>query len=306
MRRIAVLTMVAGAAAAPLAVAQPPERAGPPEGAGPPANAGPPSWVPPAIPDAADRLNAVPAAPNVRVAFVVRGTATADATDTSIEMSVEGGNAHGRRALAGATSVTVTLDADTKITKDDAVVEASAVVQGDPLVVIWMAPFGAEASDLPAARRVVVRDEPDDAEDAGEPEFELSARQLLINQRVAQAAVRRANAVLAALEGEDPAAAASASGTGKGSVELSARQLGINQRISQAAVRRTNEARAKLDGREPPPASDRARSRAAFGLSVAQLAINQRISQAAVRRANALIAELKGVGDIAGELPPAT
>jgi hypothetical protein len=101
----------------------------------------------------------------------------------------------------------------------------------------------------------------------------LEAGQLLINQRISQAAVRRVNALAARLEagltGGDvrdgvltggklkrnlvisaaaaaPAVPASQTrlggrGSGGGEVSVSVKQLQINQRISQAAVRRVNE-----------------------------------------------------------------
>jgi len=109
----------------------------------------------------------------------------------------------------------------------------------------------------------------------------LSARQLLINQRVAQAAVRRVNeltprldagltgedvqdgavtaaklapglSVASALEAAGPPAAAPAAGTapirrGSGRVRLSIAQLATNQRISQAAVRRLNAIRRRIE-----------------------------------------------------------
>jgi hypothetical protein len=110
----------------------------------------------------------------------------------------------------------------------------------------------------------------------------LEAAQLLISQRIAQAAVRRANAIEAWLNagvvagdlcgnafgqadftgmtyvgggvtapvGPTPRKleVAPASGGGGGNVALSAGQLLINQRISQAAVRRVNALAARLDG----------------------------------------------------------
>jgi hypothetical protein len=60
----------------------------------------------------------------------------------------------------------------------------------------------------------------------------VSAAQLRINQRIAQAAVRRANA----LAGRPSPPRTSSPGR----VTLSPGQLLINQRISQAAVRRAN------------------------------------------------------------------
>ena len=110
-----------------------------------------------------------------------------------------------------------------------------------------------------------------------------SARQLLINQRISQAAVRRAGAIEAWLgagvQGRDlcggaigaaqlgpgvvsdrspsprtlvpasprPLPAGSARTAGGGRVTLSARQMLINQRISQAAIRRLNGLRTRLD-----------------------------------------------------------
>jgi hypothetical protein len=62
--------------------------------------------------------------------------------------------------------------------------------------------------------------------------------QLRINQRIAQAAVRRANGLAGRLEGRLPAERENAGEGGR--ISLTARQLLINQRISQAAVRRAN------------------------------------------------------------------
>ena len=113
----------------------------------------------------------------------------------------------------------------------------------------------------------------------------LSAAQLRINQRIAQAAVRRINALTAMVDGlprPEPGR-----GAAPGRVVLSAEQLLINQRISQAAVRRANELAGRLAGRlptgaKPSPSGD------SVALSARQLLIGQRIAQAAVRRANSL------------------
>ena len=113
--------------------------------------------------------------------------------------------------------------------------------------------------------------------------MKLSAAQLRINQKISQAAVRRANAIDRWLEGgiegrdicggalgvnafdqsvtfgrgdaaEIPAAdprpvqtGPAGSGGGGGKVTLTAKQLRINQRVSQAAVRRANALEARLD-----------------------------------------------------------
>ncbi len=113
------------------------------------------------------------------------------------------------------------------------------------------------------------------------PPITLSRRQLLINQRISQAAVRRGNGLTtrfdAGLTGGDlkdgavdarrlaggigiisatpapnppPATVTrvAAAGTGGGGVKLTAEQLGINQRIAQAGVRRANALAARLAG----------------------------------------------------------
>ncbi len=111
----------------------------------------------------------------------------------------------------------------------------------------------------------------------------LSRAQLAINQRIAQAAVRRVNALEARFEGRP---VPNPPDTPKGKVTLSVGQLLINQRISQAAVRRVNALTARVEGR-PVPAARPAKG-GTLTLSATQLRINQRISQAAVRRVNAL------------------
>lgn len=116
---------------------------------------------------------------------------------------------------------------------------------------------------------------------------ELSARQLRINQRIAQAAMRRVNAVLARLGEPVPAPRRARSG---GRIELTPGQLLINQRISQAAVRRARHAQILLEGHRQATGRREPGARAgSVRLTAAQLLINQRISQAALRRADALM-----------------
>jgi hypothetical protein len=72
----------------------------------------------------------------------------------------------------------------------------------------------------------------------------LTVQQMLINQRISQAALRRVRE-LEALFSEEPLAPLSARDPDDRSrapadVELSAEQMLINQRIAQAAVRRIN------------------------------------------------------------------
>jgi hypothetical protein len=116
----------------------------------------------------------------------------------------------------------------------------------------------------------------------------LTAGQLLINQRISQAALRRVAVLEAVAAGESTPTDSQTDTAAR--VKLSVAQLRINQRISQAAVRRVNALAARLDGR--PVAMPQAANPARFTLSVAQLRINQRISQAAVRRVNDLAVRL--------------
>jgi hypothetical protein len=111
----------------------------------------------------------------------------------------------------------------------------------------------------------------------------LTARQLRINQRIGQAAIRRLAVVEARMTGR-PVPRSGARRT-RDRVRLDARQLRINQRIYQAGVRRATKLESHPD---PVPAGPRSRS-GRVRLSVRQLLINQRIAQAAVRRANALL-----------------
>jgi len=91
-----------------------------------------------------------------KVAFVMRGTLSADAVADSVGMDVRGGNRHARRALAGADSVTVKLDATTRIWKAGIGKAAfSDLKSGDRVIVIWRAPKKTAAADLPAARFVI-------------------------------------------------------------------------------------------------------------------------------------------------------
>jgi hypothetical protein len=103
----------------------------------------------------------------------------------------------------------------------------------------------------------------------------LSAGQLLINQRISQAAVRRSNALLARLR-----------------AGLTGGDLRDGVVTRGHLVQGLDVAEATPAARPPGPSTTRvARGRGsgdAVTLSVAQLRINQRISQAAVRRANLL------------------
>lgn len=121
----------------------------------------------------------------------------------------------------------------------------------------------------------------------------LSASQLLINQRISQAAVRRANAVEAwldaGIQGRD--LCGGALGTG---------ELGPGVVLGRGAASgtpRTASPRPLADVGNPSGRAGDVR------LSTGQLLINQRISQAAIRRLNALRARLEG-GLTGGDLVP--
>lgn len=116
----------------------------------------------------------------------------------------------------------------------------------------------------------------------GDPsEVRLSREQLLINQRISQAAVRRTNAlrqrILGGLTGGDVRDGSVV----KGNIRLGVTITAAPPVPNPPAATTTNVA---------PPSSG---SGANVTLSARQLLINQRISQAGVRRANALIAKVR-------------
>jgi hypothetical protein len=120
---------------------------------------------------------------------------------------------------------------------------------------------------------------------AGRPDrVALSVRQLRINQRIAQAALRRVRALEARVAGRRvprrPRGAADR-------VRLTRGQLIVNQRISQAALRRVAALEARLEGRRPPARAPQA-APSRIRLTAGQLLIDQRIAQAALRRVAAL------------------
>jgi hypothetical protein len=114
---------------------------------------------------------------------------------------------------------------------------------------------------------------------AGRPPA-LTAAQLLINQRISQAALRRANAIRAML-------AAGLTGGNFADGTITAAQLAPGLSVTRAVA-----------GGEVPatpltiPAAPR-KPAARVSLTPAQLLVNQRISQAAVRRLNALAERLE-------------
>ncbi len=122
--------------------------------------------------------------------------------------------------------------------------------------------------------------------------FTLSERQLLINQRIGQAAIRRLNGVRARLDGG--LAARDLCGYSIGASELGS---GITSNLAAVSL-------APAAPADPAPIVDPGRAAAGdpVTLTARQLLINQRIYQAALRRAqgieNRLNAKLTG-GDIA-------
>jgi hypothetical protein len=128
---------------------------------------------------------------------------------------------------------------------------------------------------LPDPRPLVVAP----ASTGGNP-VRLSVEQLRINQRIYQAAIRRAAALerrlAGRLTGGDLAAGAIAQG-----------QLAARLQIVRSTATATEPAASRTEI-APPGTGGKAPT-----LTAAQLRINQRIAQAAVRRANALVAHLQ-------------
>ena len=144
------------------------------------------------------------------------------------------------------------------------------------------------ASQLPSPRPVT----PAKATPGNVKGVTLSAEQLLISQRISQAAVRRANALTARLDngltgGDLRSGAVTHDKVAVGLTVLAAAAGG------DAAPSTTNVA---------PPGP---RSASKVTLSTTQILINQRISQAAVRRSNALIDRI-GAGFFAGDFRAGT
>ncbi|MGD9570379.1 MAG: hypothetical protein AB7V62_00660 [Thermoleophilia bacterium] len=113
----------------------------------------------------------------------------------------------------------------------------------------------------------------------------LSARQLRVNQRIAAAAVRRANALAARLE-------AGLTGADLRAGAVSGDRLAAGLVIVSATAPATPPATSAA-----PPARTAAKPGAAVRLSAAQLRTNQRIGQAAIRRLNTIVRHLEsGIG----------
>lgn len=112
----------------------------------------------------------------------------------------------------------------------------------------------------------------------------MTRGQLLTNQRIAQAAVRRANAIEAWLDG------------GVESRDLCGGAIGLAQ-LGPGVIAGDATTQVPLTTADPRPLRPEApvrRNGASVRLSARQLLINQRVSQAAVRRLNALARRLDG------------
>jgi hypothetical protein len=109
----------------------------------------------------------------------------------------------------------------------------------------------------------------------------LEAAQLLISQRISQAAVRRANALTERLD-----AGLTGGDLRDGAVTLAKIALGLRISAATSAGFGPAASRTVID---PPPRGRAAR----VSLTAAQILINQRIAQAAVRRSNALVDRIK-------------
>ena len=119
------------------------------------------------------------------------------------------------------------------------------------------------------------------AKPADPSQITLTTGQLLINQRISQAAIRRLNGLKARMDG----------GLTGGDVDdrtLAQPVFAAGLRV-QAAPPPASPPRPRRPRSPPPSPATRARSRS----PPAQLLINQRISQAAVRRANELMARIE-------------
>jgi hypothetical protein len=89
------------------------------------------------------------------IAFIARGPAAADATTDTVELTVKRGN---RTVLRAAASITVKLDATTRIRKaGKGKATAADIKAGDRLVVLWRTPRGTAIDALPVAKMIVDR-----------------------------------------------------------------------------------------------------------------------------------------------------
>jgi Tol biopolymer transport system component len=126
----------------------------------------------------------------------------------------------------------------------------------------------------------------------GDP-LTLSAEQLLINQRIDQAAIRRATGITDRLEG------GLTGGDVRAGQVIQGKLYDRLQILAKAPAAEPPATKTVIPARKSPPDPD------SVTLTAGQLRINQRISQAAVRDANALIRRLE-TGLAGADLRPAT
>jgi len=136
MRRICAAAIVASALTATAAVAAPP--------------AGTTHGKPAVSPSVSHKPLPRP------VQFVFRGVLTSDATAALVEVNVKSANHHARKALAGATSVQLKLDA-TSIIRKAAKHPATFtdLKAGDRVTVQLRAPRATTLANLPVLKRIV-------------------------------------------------------------------------------------------------------------------------------------------------------
>jgi hypothetical protein len=93
--------------------------------------------------------------PPVRLSL--RGTAAANASATELKVNVQGANWRLQKGLAGATSISVKLDATaTRIHKRGVATATFAdLLAGDRVKVVWWVPQGTTLANLPAAAKVL-------------------------------------------------------------------------------------------------------------------------------------------------------
>lgn len=115
----------------------------------------------------------------------------------------------------------------------------------------------------------------------GTPAFDVSARQLRINQAIAAAAVRRANALAERLDGR-----LTGGDVREGAIGTDRIAAGVAIVSATAGATRPEASKTRL-------APKRTKQGAAFTLSAQQLGTNQRIGQAAIRRLNDIRREIE-------------
>lgn len=141
---------------------------------------------------------------------------------------------------------------------------------------VRLAGSGAPRADGPATPRPLVV--PPAPRRADRRALAVTARQLLINQRISQAAVRRANALQVRLEGR-------LTGGDLAPGAITQAELAPGLRVASSSARASAPAPSTT---EVPDVARDGDGRRAVRLTAAQVLVNQRISQAAVRRANRL------------------